>query len=330
MILADKILKHRKENGWSQEDLAEKLNVSRQSISKWEGAQSTPDLERIIKMSEIFGVSTDYLLKDELEDPGFDETFVDEVENGRRVSLEEVNAFLGVREEAAGPIAKGVSLIIMSPVLLLILMALREGGYDIAENVAGGLGVGILLILLALAVFAFVRHGQALDEYSYMEKEKLDPEYGVIGMVSDKKAKYQADHFKNMSLGIAICVMSAVPLFIALIIGGEENEFLLMLGVVGILSFVALGVNLIVKTSIIWEGYNMVLEQGGYTKQGKEKNELIESIAGIYWLTITAAYLGYSFLTYKWYISWIIWPIAGILFGVISIIVEMIQKSKNK
>ena len=67
MILADKIIELRKKNGWSQEDLAEKLSVSRQSISKWEGAQSIPDMNKIIKMSEIFGVSTDFLLKDEME-----------------------------------------------------------------------------------------------------------------------------------------------------------------------------------------------------------------------------------------------------------------------
>ena len=64
MILADKIIELRKKNGWSQEDLAEKLDVSRQSISKWEGAQSIPDMNRIIAMSQIFGVSTDVLLKD--------------------------------------------------------------------------------------------------------------------------------------------------------------------------------------------------------------------------------------------------------------------------
>ena len=67
MILADKIIELRKKNGWSQEDLAEKLGVSRQSISKWEGAQSIPDMNKIIMISDIFGVSTDFLLKDELE-----------------------------------------------------------------------------------------------------------------------------------------------------------------------------------------------------------------------------------------------------------------------
>ena len=67
MILADKIILLRKKSGWSQEDLAEKLNVSRQSISKWEGAQSVPGMDKILQLSEIFGVSTDYLLKDSIE-----------------------------------------------------------------------------------------------------------------------------------------------------------------------------------------------------------------------------------------------------------------------
>ncbi|MBO4900824.1 MAG: helix-turn-helix transcriptional regulator, partial [Lachnospiraceae bacterium] len=58
MILADKIIELRKRAGWSQEDLAEKLDVSRQSISKWESAQSVPDMNKIIKLSELFGVST--------------------------------------------------------------------------------------------------------------------------------------------------------------------------------------------------------------------------------------------------------------------------------
>lgn len=62
MILADKIINLRKKAGWSQEDLAEKLGVSRQSVSKWEGAQSVPDMDKVLRLSRIFGVSTDYLL----------------------------------------------------------------------------------------------------------------------------------------------------------------------------------------------------------------------------------------------------------------------------
>ena len=62
MILADKITEERKKNGWSQEELANQLGVSRQAVSKWESAGAVPDLQRILQMSELFGVSTDYLL----------------------------------------------------------------------------------------------------------------------------------------------------------------------------------------------------------------------------------------------------------------------------
>ena len=50
MILADKIINERKKNGWSQEELAELLSVSRQSVSKWESAQAVPDLAKIINL----------------------------------------------------------------------------------------------------------------------------------------------------------------------------------------------------------------------------------------------------------------------------------------
>ena len=68
MILAEKITALRKKNGWSQEELAMQLNVSRQSVSKWESAASIPDLDRILQLSRLFGVTTDYLLKDDAEE----------------------------------------------------------------------------------------------------------------------------------------------------------------------------------------------------------------------------------------------------------------------
>lgn len=67
MKLSDKIIKLRKINGWSQEELAEKLNVSRQAISRWESNTAQPDATNILKISKLFGVTTDYLLNDDFE-----------------------------------------------------------------------------------------------------------------------------------------------------------------------------------------------------------------------------------------------------------------------
>ena len=71
MIFADKLITLRKKAGWSQEELAEKLNVTRQSVSKWEGAQSVPDIDKILQLSCLFGVTTDYLLKDDQGEPEY-------------------------------------------------------------------------------------------------------------------------------------------------------------------------------------------------------------------------------------------------------------------
>ena len=104
MILAEKIMEERKKNGWSQEELAEKLSVSRQAVSKWESAQSIPDLQRVIQLSEIFGVSTDYLLKDECETP----QPIEGVEPSdkdfplKKVSVEDANDFMEVRKKNPG------------------------------------------------------------------------------------------------------------------------------------------------------------------------------------------------------------------------------------
>lgn len=73
MIFADKLITLRKKAGWSQEELAEKLNVTRQSVSKWEGAQSVPDIDKILQLSRLFGVTTDYLLKDNAAEPEYTE-----------------------------------------------------------------------------------------------------------------------------------------------------------------------------------------------------------------------------------------------------------------
>ena len=131
MILADKIIELRKKNGWSQEELAEKVGVSRQSVSKWEGALSVPDLDKILLMSQIFGVSTDYLLKDEFGEPEYTETKnapAAEETPLRRVSMEEAASFLEAKKQTAPKIALAVFLCIVSPIVLILMDGLSGEG----------------------------------------------------------------------------------------------------------------------------------------------------------------------------------------------------------
>lgn len=95
MILADKIISLRKKSGWSQEELAQQLGVTRQSVSKWEGAQSVPDMDKILQMSRLFGVSTDYLLKDEIE--AEEKITTSEDSPLRRVTMKEASDYIELR-----------------------------------------------------------------------------------------------------------------------------------------------------------------------------------------------------------------------------------------
>ena len=136
MIFADKLIHLRKKAGWSQEELAEQMNVTRQSVSKWEGAQSVPDLEKMVRLSELFEVSTDYLLKDEIENVECLNPSED-IFSLKRVSMEEANAFLSVKAITSKLIAYATLLCILSPICLLVLGAISETPkYALSDSVA--------------------------------------------------------------------------------------------------------------------------------------------------------------------------------------------------
>ena len=179
MILADKIIALRKKAGWSQEELAQQLNVSRQSVSKWEGAQSVPDLERILQMSHLFGVSTDYLLKDELAAP--DTALLPDSGDSplRRVTMEEASAYLDLSRRNAPWLALGVALCIFSPIVLLMLGGLSEApDARLTENAAGGIGIVILLLMVAAAVALFIACDAKMEPFHFLEKEPFETEIG--------------------------------------------------------------------------------------------------------------------------------------------------------
>ena len=320
MIFADKLIDLRKKNGWSQEELAEKLNVSRQAVSKWEGAQSIPDMTRIIQLSELFGVSTDYLLKDELEQTvESQETTPDSLI--RTVSMEEANAFLKTKEENARRVALAVMLCILSPAALILLGGAREAGMiNWSDNTVGGVG-----LLIVPAVGLFIISNLRISPYEYLEKEPVETLYGVTGMVRERKEKFQPVHSRHMILGILLCIASTIPLFVSLIFD-EEGSFVQVAGLAAILLLAAVGVLLIVRVSIIQGSYQMLLEEGDYTRENKQTHGKYGLISVIYWCLVTAAYLAWIFIGDSGNHSWILWPVAGVAFAAVLGIAKALRK----
>lgn len=308
MILAEKIIRLRKKNGWSQEELAEKMQVSRQSVSKWEGAQAVPDLEKILRLGALFGVTTDYLLKDEQEQ----ETFAEEDEPARRVTLAEANEYIALRERDGRRIASATALCILSPIPLLLLGALAEMN-RVSDPLAAAAGLIALLALVAAAVVLFLRCGFRSAPYAFLEKEPFDTEYGVRGMVRQRQEDFKTAYARMNITGTCLCVLSPVPLFLAMV-WNVDVVFVALLCVT--LALAAAGVWCFISAGVRWASLQKLLRQGDFDPSQQKERRIKETVATAYWLIATAVYLLWSFLTDDWKSTWVVWPVAGVLFPV--------------
>ena len=288
-------------------------------------------MKKILQMSEVFGVSTDYLLKDDIEEIQAPETAP--VDNGleetvREVSMEEANAFLEHNEKAARSISSGVMICILSPVILILLGGLAEAEkISMSEEIAGMGGTMILLVMIAAAVGMFLMTSMRGKQYDYLETLDIDTAYGVSGMAKERRAQYAERHSRLLIVGIMLCIIAAIPMLILSISRYSNNtDVLPIIGVDAMIVTIAIGVKMIVLTCIRHDGYDKLLEEGDYTRLNKKAGKY----DGIYWGIALAVYLGWSFVTNRWESTWIVWPIAGVLFIVYREIAKAIVRATHK
>ena len=330
MILADKLILLRKRAGWSQEELAQQLDVSRQAVSKWEGAQSIPDIHKILQLSRLFGVATDYLLRDELEEPEGEALPAAPDEPGlRRVSMEEAAAYLDRRKADAPKLALATFLCILSPAALILLGALSElSAFPLGENAAGGLGLCILLALVAVGVGFFLSCAARVKDFDFLDSEPFETEYGVSGMVRERQAAFRETYTRLNILGTVLCILSAVPVFIALIVNGPD--VLYAAAVCALLLLVGLGCIAFVYGGTRQSAMERLLEEGEFTRRQKARRSLKCAISTVFWLVVVAVYLLYTFGPSgngQPQYSWFIWPIAGVLYAAVMALVGIIERA---
>ena len=331
MILADKIMTLRKKAGWSQEELAAQLNVSRQSVSKWESAQSIPDMDKVVQMSRLFGVTTDFLLKDEIEIEEHTQSEPVDEPPLRRVTMEEASAYLALRREAAPKIALATFLCIISPVALLMLAAMSElSRFGISENAAAGIGLCVLLVLVAIGVTLFFTCSAKVRDFDFLEEVPFETEYGVSGMVKERKQSFAAAYSRLNIIGTVLCILSAVPLFVSMCM--ETADVVYVAAVCLLLIIAGMGCVAFTYGGTIQSSMERLLEEGDYTRQQKSRRSIKGAVSTVYWLLVTALFMWYTFgpsgngqARY----SWFIWAIAGVLYSAVMLVVNLIQRSKR-
>lgn len=327
MTFSDKLIALRRKAGWSQEELAERLNVSRQSVSKWEGAQSMPDIDKIVQMSSLFGVTTDYLLKDGQDDP--QPAAAETPSPLPRVTLAQAEDYLTRAQANAPRMALAAALCIVSPIPLLALSAVSERGQlGLNDDLAGGLGLIALLVLVAVAVVLFMQCGAAVREYEFLEKEPIETEHGVTVLVRERRAAFAPQYDKANITGTVLCILAAVPLFAAMMVG---VSFLMSASICLVLVLVACGVYAFVRVGTVHDAMDRLLEDGDFTRGHKAVKGRLNALTAAYWLVVVAIFLWYTFGPNgngQPQYSWFIWAIAGVVYAACVVAAKAFVRKK--
>lgn len=323
MILADKIIRLRKQLGWSQEELAEKMDVSRQSVSKWESTNSIPDLNKIIKLAEIFNVSTDFLLKDEVETAeylnGSEDTGI------AQISLEQALKYVDIKVIVADLVAKGVALCVCSAIPLFFLLAMAETSQlNLTGDTAAALGIASIFVMIALGVSFFIKTNRYKRELAPIDSERFELSYGVHSVFTEELEKFSAVYQKRLSMGVALFIFSTIPLLLVAILTGKPDTTLLM--VIVMLLMIAAGIYMVMPAATQFDAYNYILVEGDLDAGKSKRVKQAEKLAAFYWPLLVAIYLGWSFWTMSWGITWIIFPVGAVAFAALVGLMGLLDK----
>ena len=335
MLLSEKIMSLRKRNGWSQEELAQQLSVSRQSVSKWESMASMPDIQKIMAMSELFGVSTDYLLKDELEE--LPATAISAVANSAdtgtsggiagadasttaggsstddastsktvapklSVSLDTATEYLDAIARTSRPTAGAITLFILGPALLVSLATYSEDAlyFDpmhISPDAMGIAGICIMMLFIAAGVGVLILQDMKLAKFKQLKEASLELQYGVEAAVRRRAESTESLRYVQQAAGVCLTILSAIPFLIASYYG---TGLTFALGFFMATILVSLGVYLLVYSGILRDGYRVLLQEGDFSHDEKS-NKRDSKSAALKYRPIARAYFGTITLLYVGY-----------------------------
>lgn len=332
MTFSEKISALRKQKGWSQEELAEKLMVTRQAVSKWESAQSMPDLDKLVQLSEALGVSTDYLLKDEQAQSAPVPATAEQTVKPRHVTQEEARRYLQLQMAAIPKTTLGVALCVWSPIALIGLPVLRSTlNWGFPEEICSGIGLCVLLVMVAAGVALLLTASGKLREFEYLEREPIETDNGAREQALSMQREMASFCTRQNTIGVVLCILSVLPLFALMCVPGVPDGYY-SLAVCALLLLVGIACLLLVRTGSMRGAVDKLLEQGDYTRENKAKSRFVGAVSAAYWLVVTAAFLFYTFGPNgngQPQYSWFIWAIAGVLYGALMAALSVYRKKSK-
>ncbi len=242
--------------------------------------------------------------------------------NVRKLSFQEVKDAISDNNHYAVRIALGVLLCIISPIFPIWM----DGLFQMNDSLARGgdaIGIVLMFVTIAIAVGLFVFSGMQIGKWNFLKEQACAIDFASAEFVHNQRENYRTLYAVLTTVGIMLCVVCFIPAVVVDSLGFAGN-FMEAIGGLSLLIIVAIGVYMLVAANIKMSGYQKLLSINGSGTMGgdfvpsqKEQthynNKTAEVIISVYWPTITCIYLCWSFLSFDWHITWIIWPISGVI-----------------
>ena len=146
-------------------------------------------------------------------------------------------------------------------------------------------------------------------------------------MAEEKRAFYEPVFAREMAIGVVLCILSVIPIVIA----GTMNaaDYICAFCVGFLLLIIAVGVNRIIRVNMIKGSYDILLQEGEFSRKEKRLKKKTDVFTNAYWCLATAIYLGWSFWSERWDFTWILWVVAGVLYAALLGIVKVFVKKEE-
>lgn len=255
-------------------------------------------------------------------------------------SLEEVAAELGITAELGGTVpgtvttpplsteraeeyvaamrrsrwmpAVAIPLFVLSPLLLMLLIAV---GGDAPSGGTLGAGLTLLLVLVAAGVLLLVLHGSRMEEFEDVTEGRFTLTSAVRSLALALRRDHRRERALSVGAAIILWILAALPVILAGVLT-DAGSLTPLYGVCLTLAMVALGLWILLRAGWSDTAAKALLQEVDADDLAvTSSSPAIRVIASVYWPVIVAAYLAWSFLSGDWGISWVLWPIAGVLYG---------------
>ncbi len=227
----------------------------------------------------------------------------------RYVSMDEIQDFLRSSANSALRIAIGVFLCITCVIYPILWDSFGNGNDEY--------GAAGMFISIAIGVGLFVLSGVLGRDWEFLKKEPCRIDMATADYIKNRRNGFKTTRAIALTVGVMLCVSCVIPCML--------ND----LDVMPVFMFLSIGIGvlLIVYVSIIQGSFETALKindektiSGTYNDTQKHyTNKTVKAVMSVYWSTVTCLYLITSFLTFSWYRTWIIWPIAAIVKKIIDV-----------